>query len=598
MDEGNSGERQRLPVGWILGSGAQRGAIVGALSGPALLLLYLAGLTLITLFPSFVLGDGLSFTDVGAFFSTAGFVLVVAGLPAAFIGLAVGAVVGLGSSGASLGAVLLQRSWRLSRPVSAGTIATGKESWRVSALTSALGGSIGGTGTAAVILSQLSYKDIPGIWPIVLTWVAVFSAILAPRAMAAAIAAEPADSDPPTDSDAPTGSHPETDSLAELRDAVPQAPPPATPATPASRLAGLGWTLVALGSVPAFMAWIAAAIAGIRVGFSDFASDCGRWTFGYGEDADTVRYNYASGLFPPQATCVYEDGTVVELVTRQYMVTVAVLCVVAVLLLALGLVMVLRARRAMLNAAKVVDGVAAGTTGDATTGDPDARTRAIAGLVSRLAVMAALLISLMLAITHVVGAEATIPEFDPTASNLIDNGYLPPTQADPYAPTFPDDGGTTSPVEPAPVEPVTPSPIPPLPTNFTQDELRSAMQELVDSTMDTAGPIDDQSIPAGTRFTPTENVCFSGDETGMQLGLEVGFNTVDDAAGLERVRALWAADGYELHDRTVNAKGDELDPTTRVDATGAGDLPGGSLVLRLYDDYLILTVQSICLGAP
>jgi hypothetical protein len=63
------------------------------------------------------------------------------------------------------------------------------------------------------------------------------------------------------------------------------------------------------------------------------------------------------------------------------------------------------------------------------------------------------------------------------------------------------------------------------------------------------------------------------------------------------VRALWMAEGYQLYERTVNAKGDPLTPGTSVSARGADPQVASSLLLRIYDGYLILDVAGLCVSS-
>lgn len=543
MSAGGVGDGRTLPVGDLLLAGLLRGTVVGALSGPILVSLYAFAATAGSWVPSIQqdTADSSGSMLVSAL-SNAMFALFFGIVPAALVGLFAGAVVGVAAAAGAIGAVLATDRWS---PSTAGPRAV---SPRFGAA-SALGGAAGGGAMAALVLSQLGIYD-PTMWVLALSWVTPVSAWLAGRALRAA----------------------------RTRVAVAARTHPNTPAAGTRSVARLGRTITGLGCVPLCVAVVMAAIAAIRVGWGRNRGFCagGGSTDGDGAVA-SGRYNFSSGYFPPQARCVYENGTVVELMSVQYLVVVVVLSLLAAGMLCVGLLLPLRSRLITHHAPNR----SPLTTGNEADSAPDS----VAEVTRRLACIAALALSLTLATSHLIGLVMPPPPFDATADNTRGTTAAPlsPPQSDP--------------VEPAPDTPAPdPQPVPTISTAFTLAELTAEMQDLVDSSIQTAGPIDDPSIPAGTTFPVTANSCIFANETGLQLSLEVGFNTVDDAAGLERVRTLWAAEGYELYSSSTNARGDTLDPTTRVDALGNNILPGQSLGLRIYDDYLILTVYSLCVA--
>ncbi|MCU1406880.1 MAG: hypothetical protein JWQ43_3183, partial [Glaciihabitans sp.] len=255
------------------------------------------------------------------------------------------------------------------------------------------------------------------------------------------------------------------------------------------------------------------------------------------------------------------------------------LAVIGAVLLQKGVTQLVRAQLAFREAA-----AANGPTLSSTSIRVVALNRIVFALLS-------LAVCLLLAVSHIIGAVTPTPEFDP--GNISAESRERPQPAPP-APDPLADPSLPSPYVPDPV--TAPQVVTSLSTYYTLAELTAAMQFLVDSSMDTAGPIDDPSIPPGTRVPVNANGCTVDDETGLQLSLDVHFNTVDDAAGLERVRELWAGYGYELYDRADGTDGATLDPASRVDARGDGRLPGNSLALRTSEDNLVLTVSSICIN--
>ena len=522
-----------LPVGGLLLTGMLRGAAAGALSGPLLVVVYLGVLGVGSWLPA----AGSSTPGPVSGLAGGAYLVVLGSIVAGIVGLCVGAVVGLAAVAGSIGAVFATDRWS---PASSGLRLL---SPRFGAA-SAFGGAAGGVAAAALILSQLHIND-PTTWLLALGWVAAVSAWQSARALlpartTAALAAVTSDGPP----DAGTRS-----------------------------AAGLGRTIAGLGCIPLFVAVVMASVAALRVGWGGYSGPCTGSGYAYGNGAATGgAYNYYSGYFPPQISCVYEDGTVVELMSVQYLAVVAALALLAAGMLLVGLLRQLCSRPA--RGENVPHSI------------PD-RTAAV---TRQLVFVAALLLSLALATSHLLGLLVPAPPFDATADNIRG------TTAEPFVSPQPD---TVAPAPaPAPGVETEPAPLQRLSTAFTVTELTTRMQQLVDTSIQAAGPIDDPVIPAGTTFPVGQNDCTLSGETGVQLGLEVGFDTADDTAGLERVRALWAAEGYELFDNTTNAKGEELDPTTRVDARGTDILPAQSLTLRIYDDYLILNVSSLCVAAP
>ncbi|HEV7949155.1 MAG TPA: hypothetical protein VGP24_05240 [Glaciihabitans sp.] len=135
-------------------------------------------------------------------------------------------------------------------------------------------------------------------------------------------------------------------------------------------------------------------------------------------------------------------------------------------------------------------------------------------------------------------------------------------------------------------------------TTYSQALLIPLIQGLADRTIAAAGPIDDPAIPAGTTSFPVSVQECANNGLPSQTGtLEVGFDTADPVASLDRVRELWSGEGYELYESAVNAKGDPVDAAATVTARGADPLPASALSLRIYEGFLILRIDGLC-SAP
>jgi hypothetical protein len=268
--------------------------------------------------------------------------------------------------------------------------------------------------------------------------------------------------------------------------------------------------------------------------------------------------------WPPQVTCFYDSGAV-ELVPRVLYVVLAFASVLAAGLLA---------------AAVGATGSDRGT-GGFSSGGASTRLRAARRIVL---LTAAALVALSLAAYSAVGAVRPVASSTADADSSLDIDP-PPAPSDPW-------------VTPAPVTPLPDVTLPPPTSTYSSDELTTLLQELVDETFEAAGPIDDPEIPVETQTFPViVGECMEGGVPGQTAYLTVGFDTADVSQSLERVRALWMAEGYQLYERTENAKGDPLTPGTSVSARGADPQVASSLLLRIYDGYLILDVAGLCVSS-
>lgn len=80
---------------------------------------------------------------------------------------------------------------------------------------------------------------------------------------------------------------------------------------------------------------------------------------------------------------------------------------------------------------------------------------------------------------------------------------------------------------------------------FTLEQAVAASQQISDLSVQTAGPIDDPDIAPGTTSFPVYPVgCIN--QPGGQVDAEVWFRVDDVPAAIERVRAMWEANGYTL----------------------------------------------------
>jgi hypothetical protein len=290
------------------------------------------------------------------------------------------------------------------------------------------------------------------------------------------------------------------------------------------------------------------------------------WYSTCAELADSYLSRVDSALWPPQLTCVFVDGSI-EVVPR---VVYVVSCVIA--LVSAGL-------------------LAAGVAGSIRTAFRRGRVVAPLPLMGSIGMA---LLALGLAIVTAFGAfgpAAGLRPGDPTAAPV----YQVP---EPYSPDdgAPGEASTPEPsITPSPVAP--PVEVPPPSTTYTIGTLTTELQVLVDATFAAAGPIVDPAIPPETQtFAVSAGECYVGAYTGQTARLEVGFDTADIQQSLDRVRALWAAEGYELYERTTNAKGEVLDPSIAVNATGADPQPAATLGIRVYDGFLILNVEGLCVS--
>ncbi|MCU1407549.1 MAG: hypothetical protein JWQ43_3852, partial [Glaciihabitans sp.] len=513
MNDGHAGAYRQLPVGMVVSNGALRGGLAGAVSGPVLVVLWAAFYGLASATFNAVPGEQYGGSSVASTVAEGFFYAMYAAVPAAFIGSVVGVVVGLGSSIGAIVAVVAEWRWR-NTPDAPSGLAT-LPAWP----TTAIGGALGGVGTAVLILSQFGIFD--GVtWALCLVWVAGVSAWQSSRAMRivllredwgdpnppvaaaeprsdpsqpAPVAHRPKREDPfhldaygPDTYDADTydapdpqarGSHGASgDSLGEWPSVQAPARIPRTPVQ-SGRLS------VLLGCIPAFVAVVMATIAAIRVTVNNGGYSCGNGGYvGPTDDGTSEIYNFSSGFFPPQRTCVYDSGTVVEMMPTHYMVIVAILAVIGAVLLQKGVSQLVRAQLAFRESAE-----ANGPTVSSTSIRVVALNRIVFALL-------ALAICLLLAVSHIIGAVTPTPEFDPGKISAESREHPQPA---PPAPDPLDDPALPSPYVPDPV--TAPQVVTSLSTYYTLAELTAAMQFLVDSSMDTAGPIDDPSIPPGTR---------------------------------------------------------------------------------------------------
>jgi hypothetical protein len=295
-------------------------------------------------------------------------------------------------------------------------------------------------------------------------------------------------------------------------------------------------------------------------------------TFWYGPGCSGLGERYGShtefGLWPPQLSCVFIEDTV-ELVPRAVYALICVLALVAVGLSVAG---------------------GAGVIGSPERDGPRHISLSIVGSIGMA------LLALGLACVTAIGAFGPVARYDP------DDPRSAPTYGSPdsYAPA--DDsvadgsaGDDVSGEETAPL--IVPFDVPPPSTTYSIDELTTRLQALVDATFATAGPIVDPAIPPGTQtFAVSAGDCYVGDAVGQTARLEVGFDTADVEESVARVRALWVAEGYGVSEVTRGAGDQVLDPALAAYATGADPLPAASLSIRIYDGFLILFVEGLCVS--
>jgi hypothetical protein len=280
------------------------------------------------------------------------------------------------------------------------------------------------------------------------------------------------------------------------------------------------------------------------------------------EQSDSFFSRVEFGLWPPQLTCVFVDGSI-ELVPRVVFVAASAIALLAAGLLASGIV---------------------GSIREARRGG---QMRVSLSLLGSIGMM---LVCLILAFVTAVGV------FAPAAALRPGDPRSAPVYNPPPAEIVPDEASTPEPtVTPEPVAP--PVEVPPPSSTYTLSALTTELQALVDATFVAAGAIVDPAIPPETQtFAVSAGECYVGAYTGQTARLEVGFDTADVEQSLDRVRALWAAEGYELYERTTNAKGEVLDPSIAVNASGTDPQPAATLGIRVYDGFLILNVEGLCVS--
>ena len=250
--------------------------------------------------------------------------------------------------------------------------------------------------------------------------------------------------------------------------------------------------------------------------------------------------DFRNSLLPPQGTCI-NSGSAVEVVPRWIFAVICAVAVIAVVLIALG---VLRWARSP-------------ETNDAVT-----------PVLSSLAGVALL----GLAIIMVIGVVQPVATASPAPPSPSHTAAPPP---DPDAEPSPE------PVDPDPG--ATLPPAPPLSTAFTPDALAAAMQQLADDSIAVAGPIDDPDIPLGTQTYPVVRESCQGTE--VRVTFDVWFATGHNAAGLARIDDYWRSLGYSAETGAGNVVGAGRDP-----------LPADRLKLEQTwdEDDLRLRLTSLC----
>jgi hypothetical protein len=119
---------------------------------------------------------------------------------------------------------------------------------------------------------------------------------------------------------------------------------------------------------------------------------------------------------------------------------------------------------------------------------------------------------------------------------------------------------------------------------FTLEQAIAASQQISDLSVQAAGPIDDPDIAPGTTSFPVYPVgCMN--VVGGQVDAEVWFRVDDVPAAIERVRALWEANGYTL------------DPTSspgRFGYVGPATGPVDVVSIENKQGVVKLRVASVC----
>lgn len=119
---------------------------------------------------------------------------------------------------------------------------------------------------------------------------------------------------------------------------------------------------------------------------------------------------------------------------------------------------------------------------------------------------------------------------------------------------------------------------------FTLDQAVAASKQIADLSIAAAGPINDPAIPAGTTSFPVYPVgC--GNLDGARVEYEMWFMVDDVPGGIERVRAMWEANGYVL------------DPTSsegRYGYTGPATGPVDVVSIENKSGTVKLRVESVC----
>jgi len=119
---------------------------------------------------------------------------------------------------------------------------------------------------------------------------------------------------------------------------------------------------------------------------------------------------------------------------------------------------------------------------------------------------------------------------------------------------------------------------------FTLDQAIAASQQISDLSVQAAGPIDDPDIAPGTTSFPVYPVvCMA--VPGGQVDAEVWFRVDDVPAAIERVRALWEANGYTLDPTSSPGRFGYVGPST-----GAVDL----VSIENKQGVVKLRVASVC----
>jgi hypothetical protein len=433
-----------------------------------------------------------------------------------FVLVAAGAVVGV-AVGAGSAATLLLALWLEARSL-----------WRVGAVLRVSSVAVGSVGGGAVVLPVVAaaFPPAASAFPHVLIGSAVIASLVAAR---------------------------EGKSLDRIRLAsAPFAGKDAVGRMPRARLSRIWGTTIGLTVLVALVE-LAAALRRVQ------------WYSTCAELGDSYLSRVEYGLWPPQLTCVFVDGSVEVMPRAIYVVACAL---------------------ALLSAGFVV----AGVVGSIRTAFSGGKLPALLPLAGSIGMALLALGLVVLTAVGAFGPGAVLRPGDPRSAPVYESPE--PSSTDGASPNYGVPGEASTP-EPAalPVE------VPPPSGTYTPSGLATQLQALVDATFAAAGPIVDPAIPVETQtFAVSAGECYVGQYTGQTARLEVGFDTADVEASLERVRSLWLAEGYELSERTTNAKGEALDPSIAVNASGKDPLPAATLGIRIYDGFLILNVEGLCVS--